>query len=363
MKYDIMKINKLLPGLLAFTLLSCSSSEKKEEQKEPEAHAETFLLQKAKFSTRLVLPGELIAYQQVDLYAKVTSFVKELHVDIGSEVSAGQLLMTLEAPELLSQLSAAESRLKSLEANYTASNANYNRLLEAGKVAGTISQNDLDQATAKKNADFSNLEAAKASYKEVGAIKSYLEIRAPFNGIITSRNVNLGAYVGPSGKGSEFPLLTLQEQKHLRLAVSIPEAYTGFLNQDDAVTFKVRSHPSETYTASIKRMAGALDLRLRSEKIEMDVMNENKTLLPGTVAEVAIPLSAKDSSFVVPKTALVNSNEGTFVIAVIDNKAKQIPVKKGRDIEDKTEVFGDLKINDKLLSKASEEIKDGTPVK
>ncbi|PBQ34728.1 efflux transporter periplasmic adaptor subunit [Sphingobacteriaceae bacterium] len=356
--------NKIIVGLFALvSLQSCSSSEKKEEKKELATHPETFLLQKNKFSTRLVLPGELIAYQQVDLYAKVTSFVKELHVDIGSEVSAGELLMTLEAPELLSQLAAAESRLKSLEANYTASSANYNRLVEAGKIPGTVSQNDLDQANAKKNADFSNLEGAKASYKEVGVIKSYLEIRAPFNGIITSRNVNPGAYVGPSGKGSEFPLLTLQEQKHLRLAVSIPEAYTGLLNQNDAVTFKVKSMPSETFTATIKRMAGALDLRLRSERIEMDIENEAKKLLPGTVAEVFIPLASKDSSFVVPKTALVNSNEGTYVIAVVDNKAKQIPVKKGRDVEDKTEVFGDLKINEELLNKANEEIKDGTPIR
>jgi membrane fusion protein (multidrug efflux system) len=360
-----MKNRIIIGSIIALGILqSCASHEKKDEK--PVAATvtvETFLLQKDKFSTSLQLPGELIAFQQVDLYAKVTSFVKELNVDIGSEVTAGELLMTMEAPELNSQLSAAESRLKSLEANYTASSANYNRLTEAGKTPGTVSQNDLDQATARKNADYSNLEAAKASYKEIGVMKSYLEIRAPFSGIISSRNVNPGAYVGPSGKGSELPLLTLQEQKHLRLSVSIPEAYTNFLKANDVITFKVKSLPAETFTASVKRMAGALDLHLRSERVEMDMMNADKKLLPGMVAEVSIPLSSKDSSFVVPKSALVNSNEGIYVIKVVTNKTLRVPVKKGREIHEKIEIFGDLVLNEQLLTKANEEIKDGTPVK
>ncbi len=360
-----MKNNIIIGSFIALSILqSCSSEEKKAESSATlTAPTETFLLQKDKFSTSLQLPGELIAYQQVDLYAKVTGFVKELKVDIGSEVATGQLLMTLEAPELTSQLAAAESRLKSIEANYTASNANFNRLTEAAKTPGTVSQNDLDQATARRNAEFSNLEAAKASFKEIGVIKGYLEIRAPFNGIITSRNVNLGAYVGPSGKGSEFPLLTLQEQKQLRLAISVPEAYTGFLKANDEISFKVKSLPAELFKANVKRMAGALDLRLRSEKIEMDVTNTNKALLPGMVAEVLIPLTAKDSSFVVPKTALVNSNEGIYVIKVVNNKTERVSVKKGRDIHEQTEIFGDLKLNERLVTKANEEIKDGTAIK
>lgn len=103
---------------------------------------EKFTLEKDTLETRLTIPGELVAYQQVDLYAKVTGFVKELKVDIGSKVRSGQILMTLEAPEMMSQLSAAQSRLKSQEALYTASQANYNRLVETSKTPGTISQND-----------------------------------------------------------------------------------------------------------------------------------------------------------------------------------------------------------------------------
>lgn len=360
-------ITTILSGFLLLGLLSgCgASAHESQEQKSEEAPAaiETFVLKKDKFSTTLQIPGELIAYQQVDIYAKVTSFVKELKVDIGSEVSEGQLLMLLEAPELSSQMLAAESRLKSQEAIYAASNASYNRLIETSKTPGTVSQNDLDLALAKKNSDLANLEAARANSKEISTMRGYLEIRAPFSGIITARNVNLGAYVGPSGKGSEFPLLTLQQQKQLRLAVSVPEAFTGYLKQDDEVSFKVRSQPSEVYKARVKRMAGALDLRLRAERIEMDVVNENKALLPGTVAEVTIPLAAKDSTFVVPKTAIVNSSEGVFVIRVVNGKAQRVSVKKGRDINDQSEVFGELQVNDKLITKGSEEIKEGAEVK
>lgn len=363
---SIKHITIALSGFLVLGLISsCGSSEHEQAIDSPEVATapETFLLKKDKFSTTIQIPGELIAYQQVDIYAKVTSFVKELKVDIGSEVTEGQLLMVLEAPELLSQLSASESRLKSQEATYAASNANYNRLVETSKTPGTVSQNDLDMAEAKKNSDFANLEAARATSKEVSVMKNYLEIRAPFNGVITSRNVNLGAYVGPSGKGSEFPLLTLQQQKQLRLVVSVPEAFASYLKMDDEISFKVRSQPAEVFKARVKRMAGALDLRLRSERIEMDVMNDNKKLLPGTVAEVSLPLSAQDSSFVVPKTALINSAEGVFVIKVVAQKTQRIAVKKGRDINDNVEIFGDLQTQDKLISKASEEIKDGTTIK
>jgi membrane fusion protein (multidrug efflux system) len=359
------KITFLFSVFLALTAIqSCSPVKGKEDPiAEGSRVTETFLLKKDKVPTHLQLPGELIAYQQVDLYAKVTSFVKDLKVDIGSEVTAGQLLISLDAPELTSQLSAAESRLHSLEAVYTASKLNYDRLSETSKTPGTISQNDLDVAAAKEKSDLANLNAAKADYKEVSEMKSYLEISAPFSGIITSRNVNTGAYVGPAGKGSEFPLLTLQEQKRLRLAISVPEAFTGYLNQGDEISFHVKSMPNNTYKAKVARLAGALDMRLRSEKIEMDVINNDKKLLPGMVAEVSISLAAKDSSFIIPKTGLVNSDEGIYVIKVTNGKAEHILVKKGREMGDSIEIFGSLTGNDVLIKKASEEIKNGTEIK
>lgn len=365
MKTNIFLTTLLGTGLVVVTALyGCGSSETKAEPvKEKKAAVATFDLKKDKLSTSLNLPGELIALQQVDLYAKVSSFVKSLKVDIGSNVKQGQLLMTLEAPEMTSQLAAAQSKLKSQEAIYTASKANYNRLYETSKTPGTISTNDLDQAMAKKNSDLAQYEAAKASYKEVGTIQNYLEIRAPFSGIISSRNVNLGAYVGPSGKGSELPLFTLQDQRNLRLAVSIPEIYTGYLKSGDEVTFTVKSLPNQTFKAKVKRMSGALDLRLRSERVEMDVPNLTKTLLPGMVTEINIPLPANASTFIVPKKSLLDTSEGLFVLKIVENKVEKVAVKKGRETEDKIEIFGNLNEGDKLVTEPTEEMHQGMAIK
>ena len=323
---------------------------------------ETVPLQKGMLSTNLSIPGELVAFQQVDLYAKENSFVKKLYVDVGSEVRAGQLLATMEAPELTSLESAAQSRLKSMEAIYIASKANYDRLLETSKTPGTVSQNDLDQAMAKKNSDIAQWDAAKAQYREVADRKGYLEIRAPFNGVITNRSINPGAYVGPSGKGSEFPLFTLQEQKKLRLVIYVPEAYTGYLDQQDKVNFTVNAFPNEKFTAQVKRLAGALDLKLRSQRIEMDVANEKKRLLPGMVSSVIIPLSTKDSSFILPKSAVVSSQERVFVIKVVNGKAEWVDVKKGRENDGKVEVFGELSSGDAIVKTGSEEVREGSAV-
>ena len=228
-------------------MCGCHSEENSERKKRKHNTAaavpatEVFSLQKGRLSSSLQIPGELIAYQQVDLYAKENSFVKKLYVDVGSEVTTGQLLVTMEAPELGSQLAGALSNIKSREAIYMASKANYDRLYETSQTPGTISPNDLEQAAARKNSDFAQLEAAKAAYKQIAETQNYLQIRAPFSGVITARNVNPGAYVGPSGKGSELPLFTLQEQKKLRLVISVPEAYTSYLNHKNEVSFTVKS--------------------------------------------------------------------------------------------------------------------------
>lgn len=349
---------------LLTAIYGCGNSETKvEAKKEKDVAIATFDLKKDKLSTSLSLPGELIALQQVDLYAKVSSFVKTLKVDIGSEVTRGQLLMTLEAPEMTSQFAAAQSKLKAQEAIYTASKANYNRLYETSKTPGTISTNDLDQAMARRNSDLAQLDAAKASVREVGSVQDYLTIRAPFNGIISARNVNLGAYVGPSGKGSDLPLFTLQDQKNLRLAVSIPEVYTGYLKDGDEVSFTVKSIPSQTFKAKVKRMSGALDSRLRSERVEMDVPNASKALLPGMVAEVNIPLPANASTFIISKKSLLDTSEGYFILKVVDGKAVKVSVKKGRETDDKVEVFGNLTEGDKLVAEPTEEMHEGMAIK
>ena len=367
MKIKIKIATTIFLSAIGLALLSgCSSSDAKENENKtatPAPVREVFTLQKEKFATDLRIPGELAAFQTVDLYAKENSYVKTLYADVGSQVQAGQLLVTLEAPELSSQLLGADSKQKALNSIFIASKANYDRMVATSKTAGTISPNDLDQAAARKNADSAQYEAAKASYKEISQTMNYLEIRAPFSGIISARNVNQGAYVGPSGKGSEFPLFTLQEQKHLRLIVSVPEAFTGHLKENDVVNFTVKAFPAKKFQAKVKRLAGALDTRLRAERIEMDVDNNDKKLLPGMVAEVSLNIKGEDSTYVVPLTAVVNAPERVFVIAVNNGKAEWIDVKKGREANGRTEIYGTLTPNQTLVKVASEEIRNGSEFK
>ncbi len=372
-KIFLFKFNAMMSliVLILFTMnmQSCGSSSAKEEavekKKAPtEAPAlETFNLQSGQLNSSFQVPGELISYQQVDLYAKVSSFIKKLYADVGTEVKTGQLLAVMEAPEINSQLSAAESKLKSQEAVYIGSKATYDRLLETSKTPGTISPNDLDIALAKQKSDYAQLEAEKAAYREITDTKNYLEIRAPFNGVISARNVSAGAYVGPAGKGSDLPIFTLQEQKKLRLVISVPEAYASYLNKKNQVSFTVKGLPNETFKANVSRLAGALDLKLRSQRTEMDVENNNKKLLPGMIAEVSVPLDGAANTFIVPKSAVVNSTIKPFVIKVVNNKAQWVNVQIGRTSDNKEEIFGNLSLNDVLIRTATEEIRDGADVK
>ncbi|MGA6116847.1 efflux RND transporter periplasmic adaptor subunit [Sphingobacterium anhuiense] len=351
-------------GLFAYLTGCQSAAEETDKKVTKESPAiETFVLSKEKLTSKMQIPGEISGFQQVEIYAKVSSYVQALKVDIGSKVKAGQLLAVLEAPELSSQLSTAKSRLKSQEAIYTATKSTYDRLFETSKVEGTVARLDLEVAEAKKNADYAQFQAAKSAYAEVQNLLNYLEIRAPFDGVIATRNVNQGAYVGPAGRGSEMPIMTIQQQSKLRLAVSVPEQYAGFLVAEQPLQFTVKSLPGQYFTGKIARKSGALDSKLRSERIEIDINNTNNKLLPGMVAEVELPLTSQDSTFVVPKAAIYTSGEGSFVIAVIANKTSRVPVQKGRSIEEQVEIFGNLNPTMLLLSKADEEIADGTPVK
>jgi RND family efflux transporter MFP subunit len=357
--------------ILLSSLSGCHSSAGKEdrEKKANEAKAvegpaavETFALQRGKLASALRVPGELVAYRDVDIYARVTGYIKTLNVDVGTEVRQGQLLAQAEAPELNAQLASAESKLKAQEALSIASRANYARVAEAAKnLPGAVSKNDIDQAMARQNADLAQLAAAKSAYREVADLRQYLQIRAPFDGIISARNASTGAYIGPAGKGSEFPLFVLTEQRRLRLVISVPEAYTGYVDQNDPITFSVRAFPDRTFNGQVKRQAGALDKKLRSERVEVDVQNNDRKLLPGMVAEVNVPVPTSNNALIVPKSAIVNASTGVFVIRVNGQKAEWVPIKRGLEADEKVEIFGSLTEGDKLITDATEEIRDGSP--
>lgn len=359
-----MKSYKGLSAIFLILLLASCSSENKDKSATTAPIVEktpTFVLKKQAVNSSITLPAELTGFRQVDLYAKVNSYIKSLKVDIGSDVREGQLLVELEAPEISAQLAAAESRLSAQQAIYTASNSTYQRILETSKVEGTISKNDLEMALSRKNTDQAQLQANRAAYREVQVMKNYLQIRAPFSGKVTSRNLNVGAYVA---QGGQVPLLTVQDNKKLRLAVSIPDAYTSYLKTGDELAFRITSLKGEKFTAKISRMAGALDSRLRSQRIELDVANNTKVLLPGMIAEVLLPLKSNKDIFMVPSAAVITNSEGTFIIRSKNGKAERIKVDLGLESNDKVEAFSDLLADDDILvAKANDELRDGSPIR
>jgi len=357
-----MKSYQYILCMLAGSLFaSCGSN----QNKQPVQTIQTtpvIRLREGDLHTSMSIPGVLQPYQAVDLYAKVNGFIKTMTVDIGSQVHKGQLLITLEAPEMIAALKQSQEDLHTKEAIYRGSKATYDRLYRTSRTPGTISPNDLELAHAKMSADSASLLAARSAYQLSGDLKDYLEVRAPFDGVISSRNVYAGAYVTPSDKSSNKPMLTLQQQTKLRLVVDVPEAATAYFTDKDTVHFSVKTLPGKQFAAVVNRKSGSMDQTLRTEQMQMDIVNNDRQLLPGMFAQVSLELSNAQKTFIVPQSAVTQNSQRVFVIKVINNKAQWVDVQKGRETADSLEVYGKLQTNDILVTNATDELKDGTPI-
>lgn len=359
-----MQFKHIIPVVALILLSACNKNENKEAK--PEAKGmemmnmmETIEISKSNPLVPLKLAGELKPYEQTDLFAKVNSYVKQIRVDIGDKVTRGQILVVLEAPEIVSQIANAKAKVQAQEAIYLATKATYDRMLKADETKGAVAKDAIDQIKARKLSDESQLAAARSAYNEIRNINDYLVIRAPFSGTITNRTIDLGAYVGPMSKE---PLLVIENNQKLRLNLSIPEASTPYVKLGDTIRFYVRSQPQVKHMALVSRKSGSLDVKFRSEKIEADFINQNNMLKPYMVAEANIPLQNILPTFFVPKMSVVESGMGIYVIVVENGKTKNIAVSKGRMMDDKIEVFGELTEGSKILKMASEEIVEGTKV-
>src|ERR1700743_201384 len=311
-------------------------------------------------SSSATLPDQLIPFNEVNLFPKVNGFVKQLFVDRGSIVKKGQLLMILEAPEMEAQLQAENSRFLQSQENAEASKEKYERLNEAAKEPGSVSPLDLDNASSKMKADQAMAQSERSNVDAVRTMQGYLRIYAPFDGMIIQRNVSPGALVAP-GKETDQPMLIIQDINKMRLTVYIPEDYVDKVDLSQPVSFTFNAMPGQEHTAKISRSANALG-NMRQEAIEIDVNNEKGRLKPGMYAEVKIPMVSGAKSLLVPNSAILRSTEKEYVVAVRNGKASLVDIKEGLASNDSTEVFGDLKSNDKVLLHASDEIKQGDKI-
>ena len=331
-----------------------------------------------KLQTTIALPAQLTPYEQVDIYPKVTGFVETVTVDRGSQVHRGQLLVKLTAPELLSQRSqaeaavkAAQSQLATAQAKLASDNGTYLHMVEAAKTPGVLAENDVLVAGQTVSADkglvdaaSQNVSAAKEALQSVRQTESYLTITAPFDGVVTTRNLHPGALLGPaSGAGGAQPILQIVDDKRLRLVVPIPEAQVGDLKTGQLVSFTVPAYPGETFKAPIQRISREVDEKSRTMPVELNVMNRDGRLSPGSFANVSWPLERGYPTLFVPTTAVTSDQQHTFVIRVRNGKAEWVTVQTGQTVNGDIEVFGDLTVGDQVVKTASDAIHSGDPVR
>jgi membrane fusion protein (multidrug efflux system) len=320
------------------------------------------------------LPGELAAFQRVSVYARVASFVEKVHVDRGSVVKQGQPLVTLTAPELAAQAAESEARAQAVllqlaeaEAKLVAARTNADMLKAASKTEGAVSQAEvinseqaLQGAMAVKNAVENTAKAARSAADAVKQLFSYLEVRAPFEGVVTERFVHPGALVGPATAGVSTPLVQIEQSTRLRLVVAVPEAHVAGLVKGALVSFTVPAHPGQTFQATVARPSQSLDTRTRSMMVELDVTNASSQLATGMYADVTWPVRRPTASLLVPATAVVTNTERTFVIRANGGKAEWVDVRRGSTVGAMVEVYGDLREGDVIVRRGNDEIREGT---
>jgi RND family efflux transporter MFP subunit len=319
------------------------------------------------------LPGEFQPYLTVSLHARVAGYVEKVLVDRGSVVKQGQLLAELSAPEMAARIAEAESRVHAAEsdrlqaeAQLAAAESTWDKLKKAAETPGVIAGNELTQA--EKQVDAARalvssrrqaVSAAEAAVHAQKLMEDYLKITAPFDGVVTDRLVHPGALVGPS---ADPVLLVIQQVSHLRLIVAVPEQDIGGIVVGAKVEFKVPAFPERTYAGAVARVAHALDLKTRTMPVELDVLNRDGSLSPGMYPSVKWPVRRARPSLLVPKTSVVTTAERTFVVRDHNGKAEWVDVKKGAADGDNIEVMGNLEAGDKVVRRATDELRDGAPL-
>lgn len=350
----------IIPLVLIIAFASCSSDKKTEkmlsEAKITEPGYQLATVEKGGVPTTIKLPAQFAAYQEVSIFPKVNGYVKTVLVDIGSEVAKGALLMVLEAPELAQAALQAKEKYARTQVDFAIDKERYNRLLEASRTPGAISPLDLSTVKAKMNADSMLCNAEKANWQMQQTMLGYLKVVAPFAGVITERNIHPGALVSNSAK--DKPMLELKQVNKLRLQIDIPEGIAANLKDKDTVSFYVSALQGKKRTGFIERSSMNENAQYRSERMEVDVLNEDKALAPGMYADVVLYSKGNIEAYFVPRSAVVTSTERKYVLVVKGKKINKVDVTTGNQTSSQIEVFGALSIDDKVVAAANDEMKE-----
>ncbi|QAA83214.1 efflux RND transporter periplasmic adaptor subunit [Aequorivita sp. H23M31] len=349
-----------LAVLSSIVLASCSDS----EAKEVVVATNTTTIDKQEIVTKpisqlhpefdLSVSGELEPAEQVSLYAKVNGFVKKINVDIGDEVKKGQLLAVLEAPEMDQRLVSDRSSEQKLHSDFLYAQQNLERLKEAAKTEGAVAAIELDRAESAMNSAKSAYESSQAQTGHSAQMQKYLHVVAPFNGIITERNVSEGALVGP---GSGQPIFRVADEENLKLKIALPEKHAGSVHDDMEVSFTVNSQPGKKFDAKLSRSSKLINSQNRAMILEFDVENTEHSLNGGEYAQVQLKLKRKTPTFFVSPKSILNTQSGLFVLTKNQSEIQRVPVKEGVRLDTLTEIFGNLKEGDLIVQSPTEQMK------
>lgn len=316
-----------------------------------------FILKKEAVKKQLVFPSELLPVERAEIFAKANGYIKTIKVDIGDHVQKGQVLVIVDAPELIANYEQANADLQAARARYNASNDVFQRLENASKVSGTIATGELEKSRNQLKADEASVEAARSRLSALSQMKEYLILRAPFGGTITQRNADAGALVGTAGSK---PILVIENTEELRLRVPVQEALTGALPDSSSIAFMVDAQPDKKFYAQLSRKSGSINTSNRTETWEFVYRNKQQELKSGMYANAIINLNRPTPSFAVMPSVIATTLEKKFIIRIKAGKTEWVDVRNGLNTGDKIEIFGNLAEGDTVLIKATDEIKPGT---
>jgi RND family efflux transporter MFP subunit len=368
---------------LSFVLLfglGCRNADDGQEQSVQTAPiAPTALAVRASLTNTLNVAGEFLPFQEVELHAKVSGYIRQIKVDIGDKVKTGQVLATLDIPELTAQVQGADagvrqtqdqiarakSEVQRAQANYDAFHSAAPRLQQASSARpGLIAQQELDDALAKDRGAAAQVDSAKsalsamqqqlgvsqADRQHYSAMADYSRITAPFSGVVTWRYADTGSLIqaGTSNVAS-MPVVKLAQVNVLRLRLPVPESLAAFVRIGDSATIHVQAI-GKTFAGKITRNTASLDSSTRTMQVEIDVPNTDGELTPGMYANVSLNVKRAGDALVVPVQAVDQSGPKPFVMLVNgSNRVEKRTVQVGVSTANRTEILGGLNDGDKVI--------------
>lgn len=309
----------------------------------------------------LTLPGSLQAYTDAPVYARVSGYLKSRFVDIGSRVKAGDLLAEIDTPEIDEQLRQAEADLATAEANNQLAQITARRW-RGLVLKNSVSEQDTDEKVGDAAAKQAALVAARANLARLRDLQGFKRITAPFDGVITARNVDIGTLIDAGGGAHE--LFHLAATQKLRLYVQAPQVYAAAMVPGISADVQVVDRPGRDFTGRLVRTAGAIDPASRTLLVELEVGNPEGELLPGAYAEVRFKLPPRPGVLRLPANALLFRAGGLKVAAVTANgRVELLPITLGRDFGTEVEVLSGLAGNQPVIINPPDSIASGQAVR